>query len=300
MKNGFRALVGLWLGVCPFAAQADEEGGFRLLIDGEASVGYDSNVTRAAYTRDIVEDSMVSGSLAAVWNHEFGLMSAATVRGFVDGEAFTDIDTINRASAGIQGMYRWQNALGFTRPFYQVSVTAQRDDSATDLRDANRYTAQAFVTRRMTDALRASVGIEGSMQESEGVVFDTQQARLFVNGDLQVTDNWAVYGTYSFISGDTVSSAQQVFCNGALAGDTYGLITAADEIETDVALNDALCGSWLAYRLEAQTHAAVLGANRGFGHHLSFDVSAQHVMVFAEGDNEYQRTIVRAGILARF
>lgn len=298
MKNGFQAVLGLWLVLAPAVVSAEEDP--FLVWDGEASVGYDSNVTRAAFTRDIVDDSVATASLAAVWNHEFNMMSAATLRGFVDGEAFADIDTLNRASAGLQAMYRWQNSLGFTVPFFQVSVTAQRDDSATDLRDANRYTAQAFVTRRFTDALRASLGIEASSSESEGVVFDTRQRRVFVNGDLQLNSLWAVYGTYSLIEGDTVSSAQQVFCNGALAGDTYGLIDAAEAIETDVALNEALCGGWLAYRLPATTHALVLGANRGFGHHLSFDVSAQHVLVLADGDNEYQRTIVRAGILARF
>ena len=298
MKNGFRAVAGLCLVLAPLAGFAEVE--IENLWDGEASVGYDSNVSRAAYTRDIVDDAVATASLASVFNFEFDMMHAATLRGFVEGEAFADIDSINRASYGVQGMYRWQNALGFTAPFFQLSLAAQRDEIATDLRAANRYTAQAFITRRYTDSLRVSLGIEGSTSESEGVVFDTRQARIFVNGDLQLSGLWAVYGTYSLINGDTVSSARQVFCNGAIAGDTYGLIEAAEEIETDVALNDALCGSWLAYRLPATTHSMVLGANRGFGHHLSFDVSAQHVLVFAEGDNEYQRTIVRAGILARF
>lgn len=301
MKKELRALVGLVLGICaPFAGAQEDEGGWRPVFDGEASVGYDSNLTRAQYKRDILDDGMASGSLAAVWNHEFGMMSAATLRTFIDGEAYESVDTINRVSLGVQGIYRWQRALGFTAPFYQVSITSQHDDNASNLRDANRYTAQAFMTRRFTDELRASVGVETSTQQSRGRVFDVTQARLFVNGDLQINDAWAVYGTYSLIGGDTVSSAQQQFCNGTLAGDTYEIIKAAHAIETDVALNDATCGSWLAYRLPALTHVFVLGVNRGFGHNLSFDMSAQQVEVFADSDITYYRTLVRAGVLARF
>ena len=156
------------------------------------------------------------------------------------------------------------------------------------------------MTRRFTDEIRGSAGIEGSTQQSRGVVFDMSQERLFFNGDLELTPAWAAYGTYSLIGGDTVSSAQQQFCNGTLASDTYNIIAAAKAIEPDVALNNATCGSWLAYRMKAITHSFVFGVNRGFGHNMSFDLSAQHVMVYADGGNDYRRTIVRAGILARF
>lgn len=301
MKMDLRALAGLVLVACAPNVMADgEEGGWWPALDGEVSVGWDSNLSRALYERDIIDDSMVSASLAAAWNFEFGAMQAATVRAFIDGEAWNEIDTLDKAGLGVQGIYRWQHRLGFTAPFYQLSLAAQQDDSETDFRDANRYTAQAFVTRRLTDALRGSLGVEGSLQEARGRVFDGVQGRLFANGDLQLNADWAVYGTYSLIRGDTVSSAQQQFCNGVLASDTFGLISNAEEIEPDAALTDATCGTWIAYRLPATTHVFVAGINRGFGHSMSFDLSAQQVTVDAKGNNEYHRTIVRAGILARF
>ena len=60
-------------------------GGWLPTFDGEASVGYDSNVTRAEYKRDIIDDGLASGSVAAVWNHEIGMMQAATLRAFLEG-----------------------------------------------------------------------------------------------------------------------------------------------------------------------------------------------------------------------
>lgn len=302
MKKEWRVLAGLVAAACMSTAHADadDEGTWIPTVDGELTAVYDSNVTRALYERDIIEDAGGTASLSAAWNFNTGLMSAATVRAFAEYEAFDDIDTLNRLGLGMQGIFRWQGELGFTAPFYQVSLSAQRDDVDAGLRDADKYTAQVFATKRLTDALRASAGIEGMYQEAQGRVFDLAQYRLFANADLALGETWAVYGTYSFIDGDTVSSAKQFMCDGTPATDTFDLISHAEEIELDGALNEALCGTWVAYRLPATTHVFVLGANRGFGHSLSFDVSAQHVMVTAEGDNEYFRTIVRAGILARF
>ncbi len=301
MKMDLRALAGLLAMACVPAVQAaGDDDSWKPVVDGELTAVYDDNVTRALYTRDIVEDAGVTASISTAWNFGSDLMSAATIRTFADYEAFSDVSTLNRLGLGVQGIYRWQNQLGFSAPFYQFNLSAQHDDVDAGLRDADRYTAQLFATKRLTDELRASVGIEGKYQESQGRVFDLAQFRLFANADMALNEAWAVYGTYSFIDGDTVSSARQILCDGSLATDTFGLIANADEIEIDGALNEALCGTWVAYRLPAMTHVFVLGINRGFGHSLSLDISAQHVMVEADGDNEYFRTIVRAGLLARF
>lgn len=299
MNSRIRAACGLLLALAPaISTAAEPEAAW--LFDGELTAGYDSNVTRAAFVRDIVDDGFVSASLAAAWNLEFGQLHALTLRTFLEGDAFDRVDALDRAGAGVQGIFRWQDRFGFTVPFFQVSLAAQVDDVAEGLRDATRYTAQGFMTRRVTDALRYSVGLDATYQDADGKVFDTAQARAFVNADLALDRNWSLYGTYSAAVGDTVSSARLVSCGGVPAGDIYGLIDAADEVEADPALDDALCGDWLSYRLPAQTHVFVVGLNRGLGHSLSLDVSAQQVLVYADGNNEYQRTLVRAGILARF
>lgn len=298
MKRICGPLVGLLAVLCAPAVPAEEESPWN--IDGELVIGHDSNVSRAALSRDVVDDNTTLLSLAAAWTRELDLMSAVTLRGFLEGEAFSELDSLNRRSAGVQAIYRWQYELGYTAPFFQASLSAQQDDFDSSLRDADRYVAQAFVTRRFTDALRGSFGMEWSRSESDGVVFDVDQRRFFANLDLALNRHWAVYGTYAQARGDTISSAQLVFCNGATAPDIYPLIDASDAVETDEALNAALCGSWLAYRLPAMTHAFTFGANRGFGHSASLDLSVQHVEVLGRGDNDYQRTLLRAGILARF
>lgn len=278
-------------------ARASESDWF---VDADAGFTQDSNATRAAWTRDIIEDAVTGIAAGAAWNLEFSPQHALTLRGFAEAEQHADLPSLDHAALGLQGIYRWQGALGFTRPFWQASLAMQRDDVDADLRDNDRYTLQVFRTRRVTTAFRYALGGEGWYQDANGRVFDGSQFRVFVNGDLQLSNRVALYGTYSVASGDTVSSAQQVFCNGVLAGDIYPLITAAEELEPDEALNNDTCGTWLAYRMPALTHAVVGGVNIGLGHRLSIDVSALHALVQAEENIEYRRTLLRAGVLVRF
>lgn len=269
-------------------------------FDGEVTVIADDNVSRADRTRDIVEDESVLANVAVAWNKTPRINMATTLRGFVETEVFDTVDTLNRSSVGAQVMLRWQPHRGYTAPIYQLSLASQLDDYDVDQRDSTVYTVQAFASRRVTDRIMASYGLEGMVRDSDGTVFDLRQARLFLNGDYRLGEHWSAYGTYSFLKGDTFSTAQFSFCNGVPANDIYGLVAYSEAVESDEAFNRTFCGSWLAYRLEADTHSLTLGLNRGLGHRFSIDVSAQQVRVEAEGDNYYRRTLLRAGLLARF
>lgn len=269
-------------------------------IDGEVSLIADDNVSRADRTRDIVEDESALVNVALAWHRKLRPNLATTLRGFVETEQFDTVDTLNRASAGAQFMLRWQPHRGYTATIYQVSLASQLDDYDVDQRDSTVYTVQTFATRRLSDRITASLGLEGMVRDSDGTVFDQRQARLFLNGDYRLGENWSAYGTYSFIKGDTFSSAQFSFCNGALANDIYPLVAYSEAVESDEAFNRSFCGNWLAYRLEADTQSLTLGLNRALGHRYSLDLSAQQVRVEAEGDNYYRRTLLRAGLLARF
>lgn len=300
MKNTWKgrwrlSLVLLWL-----VGSAGANEGSPWFVDGEVALIADDNVSRADRTRDIVEDESALANVAIAWHRKLKINLAATVRGFVETEQFDTVDTLNRTSAGAQAMLRWQPHRGYTATIYQFSFASQLDDYDADQRDSTVYTVQTFATRRITDRITASLGLEGMVRDSDGTVFDQRQGRLFLNGDYRLGEHWSAYGTYSFLKGDTFSSAQVNFCNGVPANDIYGLVAYSEAVESDEAFNRAFCGNWLAYRLDADTQSLTLGLNRGLGHRFSLDVSAQQVRVEAEGDNYYRRTLLRAGLLARF
>lgn len=270
------------------------------VIDGETTATYDSNVSRAERERDILEDESLLGSLSLGWRTQPGHTTAINLRAFVEGEGYREITTLGRVTAGGQAILRWQPVLGFLRPVYQFSLTAQMDDYNVSQRDSAVYTVQAFASKRINDRIMASYGLEGVERRSEGTVFDTTSGRAFLNLDFMLNKEWSAYGGYSHLRGDTISSAQLAFCNGLPANDIFGLVSASTAIEPDAAFNGKFCGNWIAYRLKATTHVLTLGLNRAFSHNLSADFSVQGVEVDARGDNNYQRVLVRAGLLARF
>lgn len=282
------------------AGQARAEAEWRPVVDGEATLTYDSNVSRAEYKRDRLHDETALAHLGVSVQPAASFNSSLRLRAFVEGEKYREISTLDRSTAGGQAVVRWQPVAGFMEPLYQFSFTGQRDDYDVKQRDSMVYTAQAFVSRHVNDRVMAAYGIEGVNRRSDGTVFDTRNTRLFLNLDFELDDNWSAYTAYSYLHGDTFSSAQFTFCNGVSANDIYGLVSASTAIEPDQAFNQKFCGSWMAYRLKSHTNSLLLGLNRGFGHNLSADVSVQGVQVDTQGDNQYRRVIVRAGLLARF
>ncbi|MGH8493284.1 MAG: hypothetical protein ACRERR_09305 [Moraxellaceae bacterium] len=290
-------LIGLGGGVLGLFSSSVQAG---FVVDGEATAVYDSNVSRAERDRDILKDESLFGSTSLTWRTQPGNTTAVSLRGFMEGETYNEITTLGRVTAGGQAVLRWQPVLGFMAPVYQFSATAQLDDYNVNQRDSMVYTVQAFASQRVNDRIMASYGAEGVLRRSEGTVFDTSNARAFLSLDFMLSKTWSAYGAYSFLYGNTFSSAQISFCDGTPAGDIFPLIQASEAIEKDEALNSKFCGNWVAYRLDATTNSLTLGLNKAFNHSLSADLSVQGVDVHAEGNNNYQRMLVRAGLLARF
>jgi hypothetical protein len=280
------------------AAHAGE--GARVVGDGEVTFTHDSNISRAERERDILPDQSALAAAGLSLLTEPSLNTALNLRVFVEGEAWLDSEPLNRASGGGQVTGRWQPKPGYLAPIYQLTLTGQVDDYGVDQRDSAVFTAQLSATRRLNDRVMFTYGLEGVERHSDGTVFDVAHGRVFMNADFELSDTWSAYGAWSYLRGDTFSSAQFTFCNGASATDIFGLIAASDALENDEALNEAYCGSWIAYRLPAGTHAFTVGLNHAFSHKLSADFSAQDVRVHAKGDNDYRRLMLRAGLLMRF
>ncbi len=269
-------------------------------IDAEAAAGYDDNIGRAERSRDIVSDQSLRGSIGIAYNREFFTEKAITLRGFMEAETFNKLTDLSRATVGGQFIYRWQNVLGFAEPFYQLNTSVQFNEYDVRQRDSTEFNTQFIVSKRVTDNILASTGLEYKYQDSSGIVFDQQQARWFINADYAARSGWALYGTYSLIHGDTISTSQAVFCNGLAAPDIFGLVSWAEAIEQDDAFNNEYCGSWISYRLDASSNMLVVGVNKGIGHSMAFDFSVMKIIVNGAGSNKYNRTILNASLLMRF
>ncbi len=268
-------------------------------LDTELTVGYDDNLSQAERERDTIEDHFVEGQLGLIYNHRINNHAATSLKGFLSGQAYETARSLSRGSAGVEWSLRFQPSFGFLSPFYRLSVSAQMDEYEAEQRDSDVIKAQFVATKRITDKFTSSLGAEYRYRDSDGSVWDTEDARAFINGDLMLTKHLAFYSTYSFMAGDVVSSAQVRFCNGLVADDIYGLIQSSTALERDEGLSEDFCGDWVAYRLDATAHTIMTGLNYGMGR-WSLDASMLWASINGEGDNDYYRRIYRLSVLARF
>jgi hypothetical protein len=269
-------------------------------INADVTATLDDNQSQAGRSRDKVEDVSLSARANLSWFRHVGQRNLIILSGFAEGERFADITPLDRNSFGASLAWRWQPHSGFSAPLVEWNLSVQDDDYQVDQRDSTVLRSQLFVTRRITDRITMSAGVEYRQRQSRSTVFDLEDIRAFWNFDYLFLQKYAFYTTYSYLTGDIVSSAQQVFCNGVPAVDILPLINAATAIEPDQAYNEALCGTWIAYRLDGTTHALTAGLNMPFGKSASLDFSLMHVDVSADLGNRYERNLIRASLLKRF
>lgn len=271
-------------------------------VDGDVTASWDDNLSQAWLDQDVIENNSYQASLTLGARKLVNprLMLAGGL--LVEHEAMDDVDTLDRTSAGFRGSARWQPTNGYLAPVYEFNIRMTSDDYETDARDSETISTQLLVSRRFTDRILGTVGMQHRKRVSDGSVWDLEDSRVFVNVDYTFRGNLSLYTTLSAVKGDQFSSAQRTYCNGASATAILPLIQIATAIESDDAFNEAFCGDWLAYRFDAKSTTAVLGANYGFGHALSVDASYLYADVVSDENDDvsYEREMFRLSVLKRF
>lgn len=297
--NRFISLASLSMLLASGSAWALKED---LRFDGSLTQSWDDNQSQAQFERDKIEDNSVTVNGSLGWEKMIFSQSLMVFSGFVEYEKMDEVSPLDRLSVGLKGAYRWQPSSAFTAPLVEFNVSYQDDDYGEDSRDSGLLESQLFVTRRLTDRVTATAGLQYRMRDSAGTVWDLEDYRFFLNGDYLINQSAALYVTYSYNDGETFSSAQRSFCNGANAVDILPLIDASTAVEADQAYNDTFCGDWIAYRIDAQAHVGVVGVNYALSHNTSLDFSIVQASVVESNDKEveYDRRLIRASIMRRF
>jgi len=266
----------------------------------DLSVATDSNLTRAKLSQNIIADrfTRLDGRLAI--QKQLAFNKALVIELVASHQAYEFTQNLNRSELSSSLIYRWQDRFSYRAPWYQVMVTGQWWDVAVKQRDSNVVTLQAMVSARLTTQISWVLGLENKHRDSDGSVFDTQQSRAFLHLDYRWLHGSALYGGFSYMDGDTLSTVQSVYCNGLVATATYDLIINSDAIEWDQGLSEDYCGNWISYRLSATTQTATLGFNYPINHNTAVDISFLQVNVSAQGGNEYDRQIIQFNLLKGF
>jgi hypothetical protein len=255
-------------------------------------VANDDNVRLAQDDDDVRSDVIYTALVRATGGTSLDSFSILNYGASASYNKFDSFDKLDNYDFEFNTRYRFALSSGFTSPIYSLRAKVggrQFDDS--EMRDATFYGVSADLNKWITNTINMTTGIAYNGQESKSEVFDTEEALIFINFDTNFTKKDLVYTTFSYISGDTVSSSTP----------SLEVINAADAIEPDDAFGGTEANQF-AYRIDSNTLVFTLGYNRILTPDISLDFSARYVESEAKDDSSltYYRTIWRASLLGRF
>ena len=270
--------------------KTDTEGPlFRFSYD--LSAIHDDNVRLARDDVDIREDNIVSATLKATAGKSLDDFTLLNYGGSVTYNKFETFDTLDNVEFEVNARYRFALTSGFTSPIYSLRAKVGGVDYDTEMRDSTLYSVSAELNKWLTTTINMTAGVGYNGRDSVSEVFDLEEVRAFVNFDTNFTKADLIYTTFTYISGDTVSSATP----------TIDIINVSDAIEPDDAFG-GIDANQFAYRIDSNTAVITLGYNRILTQDMSLDFSARYVESEARDDDNiyYERTIFRASLLGRF
>jgi len=260
-------------------------------IDFDAELAYtaDDNVTRAARDIDILKDRFWAASAGVSFVQWINPNHRLVARAILRGEQYDKYEGLSNASAGAHLTYQYRGSGEFTAPTYGVFLKTAIVEYDSELRDSNLYTLGASWRKPVTDRITFFTQLAANVRDSDSTVFDTKEASVLANVDYALGSRWTAYLTYNYLDGDIVSTV-----DASIPPALY-IVNAAEAINID----DAFPGR-TAYRLNATTNVATLGANFRISEQHSLDLSARFADSKADGGVNYERWLYTLAYLARF
>lgn len=261
----------------------------RLRLNGSVGLGYDSNIGAAQNNDEKVDSAFYSGLVAADYILPVADRFSFTFRGQLQGDAYDKFDDLSNGRA--LGMLRaaWKPNSAFLTPVFSVWGSAARLEYGSEIRTGNEYRCGLFVTQQITTVVSAKVEIKGFHRAAKGRVFDTSGQGAGLTLNWMVTPVISTQAGFEYWDGDATSSASP----------TAKIARAAEEIEPDDAFG-GIDANQFAYRLDARTRIATLGANWRIARDWALDAQLQSISVDGHFDNQYDRLIGTVGLLVRF
>jgi hypothetical protein len=259
----------------------------------EAAIAHESNIGRSEYSENVQEDislhlgANISRSMRITANS--GLVARAGIQ--LAEQAHYDDLSLFSASAGAR--YRIQPLPGFTAPWIDISLGAERlEYRDSDIRDGWISNLGLGIGKYFTDKLRMTAGWMAERRHAEDSrVYDLRNHGWHLGADFQLTPQGSIYAKAARIFGDQVSSSPQSSLSGLPLH--YSAQT------PDVALSEH-GESRNAYRFDAVTNTFELGYNHAISGNTALDISARYFDADAKGGHTYHGYSARAGLLYRF
>ena len=207
------------------------------LLDADAGVLYDSNLTRAYESADIRADGAIT--LSAAGGSYFALSGAdgLTLTAEARSEIYNRFYGLNLFGLGGTALYRHKFGLGYAAPWILVAASASHDNYRDDIRDSDRIELRAELGKRFTESFDAAFGgrLERRYGKNDapvvpgisGKVFDLRGRSAYARAGYAVSDQLLLGVELAVRRGDVVATTRPDFeifvVSDAIAADpTFG------------------------------------------------------------------------------
>lgn len=262
-------------------------------IAAEAALSHESNIGRSEYARDIQKDTALQVGANISRSMRLSSNSGLVTRAGAQWREQLHYDDLSQLSLSAGARYRIQPVPGFTMPWIDLSLVAERlEHRDSEIRDGWITTAGIAVGKYFTDRLRASAGWMAERRNAEeGRVFDLRNRTWQLDVDFRLVPRGTLYARAARISGDQVSSAPQASLSGIPL--QYSAQTRDGALsEHGISRN--------AYRFDAVADTIELGYNHAINGSTALDIGARHFDADAKGGHTYDGYALRASLLYRF
>lgn len=265
-------------------------------IDIDASIGLDDNVTRAQENIDIEHDTFVSALGTFNMNLYRGRSGALNGSAKFGVNHSFNFDGLSHYSLSGALDYNFAFSSSFGAPWYGVGLSYTVKEFDSFLRDSDIYNLSGTFGKQLDDLTNLRIGVSYKVRESEGIVFDTEDASIFFNVDFSLPDNYTLYTTYKLQEGDTFSTASAATVTTSGPG-TIGLALSSASIPKET---DDVFANEIVYQLDSTTHIITLGLNLKRSLHNAYDVSFRFLKSDTDVGLEYEDFAVRLSYFHKF
>jgi len=252
----------------------------------ESKLKYNSNLTNASLSQNIVDDGLVAVS-GIVGNHfQLDDKNSLSLQAQFDGEAYKkyqDMDNVSLAGKLILSR-KWD--LGLYAPWTSLAFSGAYLKNSNQVRDGARYQVQLSGGKRLAE--RWSIWSDFQFEKRtaannlvihegvSGAVFDQTSESMKLNAMYNFNSTIYMKLGYGLRYGDVASTSIE---------ETPG--SNIDSVMTAVSWDPTFGPNAEVYRITAITHTLGASVSKTLTPHLILSLEYQYLMTYAKGNNNY-------------
>jgi len=257
-------------------------------VEFEVFGGHDSNPSRAQTGNGVASEDIQGAGASLLRSLLLDEHSGMVLR--VGGAILRHsvFSGLNNLALNTKLSYRIQPTVGYTLPWYELSIDLERRQYANSaIRDGTSAALDLSMSKHFTDRIYSTtgLGLRKSLADRTNT-FDLTERKLFITFGYKFGLENTFYASLSRARGDQVFGASESYA-------VRGAVKASAD--------DPVFGQgYYAYRMDATSSIAEAGVNLPVRGHGTWDISAKRSRAYAYGGQAYEYNLMLISWRYRF